>query len=67
MKTMDRDILKAWLANGTILGITTVAEAEAWAKLMLIVLTCIYTALKCWKLARSKSDGDTETFFTKEK
>lgn len=58
---MDRDILKAWLTNGTILGITTVAEAEAVLKCALLGATIVYTLLKSWKLARSKS-GDTEQF-----
>lgn len=63
---MNRDIAKAWIVNGGILGIATAAEAEAVLKCALLAATLLYTLIKCWKLARSKSDDDTERF-TKEK
>lgn len=56
---MDRDITKAWIANVSVLGTVTMADAELGLKVLLLALTCLYTAIKCWKALKSKSD-DTE-------
>jgi hypothetical protein len=49
-----KDVVKAWATNGTILGIVTVAEAEAVLKVILLGLTCIYTGVKIFKSITTK-------------
>jgi hypothetical protein len=46
--------LRALIANGTILGVVTLAEAEMFLKVVLLALTIAYTAFQFWKAARAK-------------
>lgn len=50
------DICKAWLANGTIIGVVTITQAESFLKLILLVLTIIYTAKKIWFEKKDTND-----------
>lgn len=45
---MDRDVLKAWFANGGVLAFVTMAQAELALKCVLLALTIAYTVRKWW-------------------
>ncbi len=58
---MDKDIVKTWVANGTVLGAVTLAESELVLKCMLLLVTILYTLLKCWRLWKGRDDTDFKT------
>jgi hypothetical protein len=45
---MDKDVLKAWFANGGVLAVVTMAQAELALKIVLLLLTIAYTLRKWW-------------------
>lgn len=59
-------MMKVYAANGGALALTmptyTSSQIESFLKCAVLLATLIYTALKCWKLARQKSSDDTIMF-----
>lgn len=51
---MDKDVIKAWLANGSVLAVVTWAEAEQILKVVLLAVTVAYTIFKFVQAARGK-------------
>lgn len=55
-----QDAWKGILANGTILGVVTMAEAELFLKIVLLILTIAYTAVKLWKAVKQPTTKQKE-------
>jgi hypothetical protein len=49
--------IKAAVANGTILGVVTLAEFELILKIILLLLTICYTAFQFYKAVKKKDQN----------
>lgn len=64
---MDRDVLKAWFANGGVLAVVTMAQAELALKCALLALTIAYTLRKWWIAEKRAKRGENFETQIKEK
>lgn len=61
---MDREVFKAWFANGGVLAFVTLTQAELALKCTLLALTIAYTVRRWWMAEKRAKRG--ETFETQE-
>jgi hypothetical protein len=54
---MDRDVVKTWFANGGVLAVVTMAEAEAALKVVLLALTIAFTVRRWWVKEQDRKAG----------